>query len=55
MFGLFKKKSELEVLQEKYAKLMEESFKLSSSNRTAADAKAAAAEEVMKQIEKIKK
>ena len=40
MFGLFKKKSEADKLNEKYQKLMEESFKLSTSNRTLSDQKA---------------
>jgi len=52
--GLFKSKSELEKLQEKYGKLMEESFKLSSQDRKKSDAKAAEAEEVMKKIEALR-
>lgn len=51
MFGLFKKKSEVEKLNEKYQKLMEESFRLSTSNRTASDQKAQEANEVLEQIE----
>ena len=31
MFGLFKKKSEVEKLQEKYEKLMKEAYQLSTS------------------------
>lgn len=54
MFGLFKKKSEVEVLQEKYAKLMEEAYKLSSQDRKKGDAKTAEAEEVLKKIEALK-
>ncbi|AFL82627.1 hypothetical protein Aeqsu_3198 [Aequorivita sublithincola DSM 14238] len=54
MFGLFKKKSEKEVLQEKYQKLSNESFKLSTTNRKLSDQKAYEAEEVMKQLEKLK-
>ena len=54
MFGLFKKKSEVEVLQEKYAKLMEEAYKLSSQDRTKGDAKTAEAEEVLKKIEALR-
>jgi hypothetical protein len=49
--GLFKKKSEKEKLQAKYKKLMEESYKLSHSNRSASDAKAAEADAILKQIE----
>lgn len=54
MFGLFKKKSEKEKLEEKYKKLLEESFKLSKINRTASDAKAAEANNVLEQIDKLK-
>ena len=53
MFGLFKKKSEKEILQEKYKKLMGESHKLSTSNRRLSDDKVAEAEEVLKQMEKL--
>jgi hypothetical protein len=51
MFGLFKKKSEKEILTEQYKKLMEESFQLSKSNRAAADQKYAEANEIMAKIE----
>ena len=51
MFGLFKKKSKLELLQNKYESLMKESFVLSKSNRAASDSKVVEAEEVMRQIE----
>ena len=51
MFGLFKKKSEKEKLQEKYKSLLEESYKLSTSNRTASDKKAAEADAISKIIE----
>lgn len=53
MFGLFKKKSEKEKLQEKYEKLMKEAHSLSSSNRKQSDDKIFEAEEVMKQLEKM--
>ena len=53
MFGLFKKKSEMELLQEKYKKLQEEAYKLSTVNRTASDKKQAEAEEVLEQIKKL--
>jgi len=55
MFGLFKKKNEKEKLEEKYKKLMEESFHLSKSNRSAGDAKFAEAEAILKQIEQLEK
>lgn len=54
MLGLFKKKSEADRLQEKYKKLLEESYKLSHSNRAASDEKAAQAEEVLKKIESLR-
>lgn len=50
MFGLFKKKTAAEKLQEQYQKLLKEAHSLSHSNRKAADAKMAEAEEVMNQI-----
>lgn len=53
MFNLFKKKSEKEVLQERYRKLMEESHKLSHVNRKQADDKVFEAEEVLKKLEKL--
>ncbi|MBT8292493.1 MAG: Lacal_2735 family protein [Eudoraea sp.] len=51
MFGLFKKKSEKEKLQEQYAKLLKEAHSLSSSNRRLSDQKTFEAEEIMKKIE----
>jgi hypothetical protein len=51
MFGLFKRKTPLEKLQEKYNKLTEEAFKLSKIDRKASDAKQAEAEEVLKQMD----
>jgi len=51
MFQLFKKKSEKEKLQDNYKKLLEESYKLSHTNRTASDQKAAEADAILKQIE----
>jgi hypothetical protein len=55
MFGLFKKKTEEEKLQEEYEKLLKESFELSKINRSQSDAKAAEAEEVMKKLEQLRK
>jgi uncharacterized protein with von Willebrand factor type A (vWA) domain len=54
MFGLFKKKTEKEKLQEKYQQLQKESFDLSTSNRKLSDQKAYEAEKVMKELEKLK-
>lgn len=51
MFGLFKKKTELEKLQEKHKKLSQEAFDLSKVNRQLSDQKTAEAEAVMKKIE----
>ncbi|WP_438962330.1 Lacal_2735 family protein [Nonlabens sp.] len=55
MFGLFKKKSELEKLQEEYQKLMGDFHKLSKSDRAAADAAFAKAEEIGKKMDSLKK
>ena len=54
MFGLFKKKSELEKLEERHAKLLEEAFALSKTDRAAADAKTAEAAELDKRIEALR-
>lgn len=51
MFKLFKKKSEKEVLEDKYQKLLDESFRLSKINRTESDQKAAEADAILKKIE----
>jgi hypothetical protein len=53
MFGLFKKKSQKEQLEEAYEKLLKESYKLSTINRTASDAKAAEADAILKKIENL--
>jgi phosphomevalonate kinase len=53
MFGLFKKKSEVEKLQEKYKKVMEEAFKLQSINRSDSDSKYLEADNLLKEIEKL--
>ena len=54
MLGIFKTKTEKEKLQEKYQKLQKESFNLSTTNRKLSDQKAFEAEEVRKQLEKLK-
>ena len=54
MFGLFKKRSEIESLQKKYEKLMEEAYKLSSINRSESDRKVGEADQILKQIVAIK-
>lgn len=53
MFGLFKKKSELEKLSDAYAKAMSEAQRLSTTNRKAGDEMYAKAEEINKKIEAI--
>ena len=51
MFGLFKKTSELEKLQKQYERLLAESHKLSTTNRSASDKKVAEAQIVLEKIE----
>lgn len=54
MLRFFKKKSHLEKLEEQYKKLLEESYKLSHTNRQESDRKKALAEEILQQIELLK-
>ena len=53
MFGLFKK-DPVEKLEKQYKKLLEESHRLSHQDRKAADQKMQEAEEVAKEIDKLK-
>ena len=53
MFGLFKKKTEKEKLQEQYEKLMKEAHRLSTINRAESDKTAALADEVAKKMESL--
>jgi hypothetical protein len=55
MFNLFKKKSEIEILESKFRKLTEEAYQLSKINRTKSDAKYAEADQVMQEISRIQK
>lgn len=55
MFGLFKKKSKIDLLHDKYSKLQKEAHGLSNSSRTQSDAKYAEADEVLKEIEAMEK
>ena len=55
MFKLFKKKSELEVVNSKYRKLLEESHKFSNINRRLSDEKIAEASIVLEKIQHIEK
>ncbi len=50
---LFKKKTELEKLNDRYDSLMEESFKLSKVNRTKSDEKVFEANQIMFEIEEL--
>jgi hypothetical protein len=54
MFNIFKKKSELEVLEAKHKKCLDEWHKLSTINRSASDLKYAEAEEIAKKIEELR-
>lgn len=55
MFGLFKKKSEADKLQEQYNSLMKEWHTLSSINRAESDRKYAEAQEIMSKLETLPK
>jgi hypothetical protein len=55
MFGIFKKKSQKEVLAKQYEKLMKESYELSTVNRQASDSKRAEAERLADEIERLEK
>ena len=50
MFGIFKKKTEIEKLEIKYKALLKEAYDLSKTNRSKSDQKTFGAEEVSKQI-----
>ncbi|MCO4821517.1 MAG: Lacal_2735 family protein [Flavobacteriaceae bacterium] len=54
MFNIFKKVSQTEKLNSQYKKLLEESYKLSTTNRKLSDRKAFEANEILKQIELLK-
>ena len=54
MFGIFKKKTEKEKLQETYNKLLKNAYKVSHFSRTDADKIMAEAEEVGKKIDLLK-
>ncbi|MDZ4714864.1 MAG: Lacal_2735 family protein [Cytophagales bacterium] len=51
MINFFKKKSKLEILQEKHRKLLEEAYTLSTISRTKSDQKHAEAFALMEEIE----
>lgn len=51
MFGIFRKKTEADRLDKQYSRLMKESYRLSSTDRKASDAKAAEADRLLKKIQ----
>jgi hypothetical protein len=53
MFSIFKK-DPIKKLEQEYKKFMEEYFRLSTSNRAESDKAFAKAEEIMKELEKLK-
>ncbi len=53
MFKVFKKKTELEKLNEQYAKLMKEAHSLSAVDRKKSDAKVAESEMILKRINEL--
>lgn len=54
MFGLFKKKSRLEKLQEQYQSFLEKAHKASHHDRKLSDKLTAEAEEIAKKIDNLK-
>ena len=54
MFGIFKRKSQKEKLEQKFKKLMREWHELSSINRSASDEKFAEAQVLAKLINELK-
>lgn len=54
MFGLFKKKTEVEKLNDQYKKLLAESHKLSTTNRMLSDTKMAEANAILDKIDALK-
>jgi len=53
MFGLFKQKTEIEKLNLQYKKLLEEAYKLSTSNRKLSDLKTAEANVLLEKIDQL--
>jgi hypothetical protein len=50
MFGLFKKKSQVEKLNLRYKKLLEEAYNLSAINRKIIDSKMSEANDILKKL-----
>lgn len=55
MFGLFKKKSEVDKLYKKYDKLLEQSHKLSTSSRLESEKKYVEAQHILDRIDELQK
>ena len=55
MFGIFKKKSEIEKLENLYKKKMKEGYDLQSIDRSASDKKYVEADQILKKIESLDK
>jgi hypothetical protein len=55
MFGIFKKSSPIEKLIKEHQKIMKQAYLLSHTDRKASDAKMAKAEEILKQIENLRR
>ena len=55
MLNIFKKKSEIDVLNAQYKKLMEEAYKLSTISRAKSDSKYAEADAILKKIQELNK
>ncbi len=53
MFGIFKKRSELDKLQKQYENYMKEWHALSTTNRAESDRKYAEAQRILEQIEQL--
>lgn len=55
MFGLFKKKSRLDKLQDEYKSLLEDAYTLSKTSRSESDKKQVEAQYILVQIEVLQK
>lgn len=55
MFGLFKKKSEVEKLQDQYKRKMKEGYDLQSIDRSASDQKYVEADQILQKIDALQK
>jgi hypothetical protein len=55
MFGIFKKKTEVEKLQDSYKKKMKEAYDIQYIDRSASDQKYVEADQILKKIELLEK